>query len=330
LQKINIADIWIPLPEAEAVPVSTIPSSHQYTGTVTWSPLPSGPGGTFIRNTIYTATINLTPRTNFTLQGVQENFFIIEGTSQPATNPANSGVITAIFPVTPDYFEGGIGTQNNPYRIRNKDHLQNIRHRPYSNFIIVDNINFAGQTFTPIPQFNGILNGNGKIISGMIIETNNPFIEYYNWALNAAHHGMIQRNWGTIKNLTLEASIVVHQPTHHYTYVGILTGFNHGQIINVTTKNRTNNNNVWMIDVGYPNSASHVTYAGGITGYNSASSWFPGEITNSKNYGNIRVNRSSNHGCCHLPPRIPTTGIHGKNCATVTNSSNSGHLEFQF
>jgi len=82
-------------------PVTSITSTTQYTGTVSWSPDPfTLSGGKFAASTEYTATITLTPKTGYTLTGVGANSFTVAGTSIPATNAANSGVITAVFPAT--------------------------------------------------------------------------------------------------------------------------------------------------------------------------------------------------------------------------------------
>ncbi len=82
-------------PETGSVPVTSIIPGTGYTGTVTWSSSP----GTFAGNTVYTATITINPAIGYTLTGVAANQFTIAGAIS-ATNLANSGVITAVFPVT--------------------------------------------------------------------------------------------------------------------------------------------------------------------------------------------------------------------------------------
>ena len=94
---INIAEIeGVTVPVAGEMPVTTITETAQYTGTVTWSP----DDATFGYSTVYTATITITPKTGYTLTGVSEDFFTVAGTSAHATNDANSGVVTAVFPQT--------------------------------------------------------------------------------------------------------------------------------------------------------------------------------------------------------------------------------------
>ncbi|MCL2762922.1 MAG: SUMF1/EgtB/PvdO family nonheme iron enzyme [Treponema sp.] len=97
---INIPTIiGVTLPVTGAIPVTSIMETDQYTGTVVWNPAVSG---TFAPTTVYTAIITLTAKERFTFNGVAENFFTVAGTipTMPATNPANSGMVTARFPPT--------------------------------------------------------------------------------------------------------------------------------------------------------------------------------------------------------------------------------------
>jgi hypothetical protein len=55
--------------------------------------------GTFAANTPYTATITLTTKAGYTLQGVGANSFTVAGATT-VTNAADSGVVTAVFPAT--------------------------------------------------------------------------------------------------------------------------------------------------------------------------------------------------------------------------------------
>jgi hypothetical protein len=94
-QAISIAAIaGVTAPVTGAAPVTAITETAQYTGTVAWNGNPS----TFAGETAYTATITLTAKTGYTLQGVAANFFTVAEAT--ATNPVNSGVVTAVFPAT--------------------------------------------------------------------------------------------------------------------------------------------------------------------------------------------------------------------------------------
>jgi hypothetical protein len=91
---ITIAAIrGVTIPVAGVTPASSI-TTAQYNGTVAWSPTVSG---TFAAGTDYTATINLTAKPGYTLEGVTPNFFTVAG-ANPVINAADSGVVTAKFP----------------------------------------------------------------------------------------------------------------------------------------------------------------------------------------------------------------------------------------
>lgn len=95
---ITIKDIpGVAVPVAGAIPVDKITETEQYTGTVTWFPADS----TFKPNTVYTATIILTPKDNFTFFFVGEDFFTVAGAK--TSNAAMSSKVTAEFPAAPTY-----------------------------------------------------------------------------------------------------------------------------------------------------------------------------------------------------------------------------------
>ncbi|GHU93619.1 hypothetical protein FACS1894156_0720 [Bacteroidia bacterium] len=101
LKPIDIAAIaGVTVPAVGNAPVASITETAQYTGTVSWS----HGSGTFDYATAYTATITLTPKTNYTLTGVTADFFTVAGTTgathNGTTNPADNGVVTATFPAT--------------------------------------------------------------------------------------------------------------------------------------------------------------------------------------------------------------------------------------
>ena len=91
----NAAMSGVTFPVAEGTPVTSVTSTDQYTGTITWSGSPV----TFAPTTTYTATITLTPISGYTLSGVSPNFFTVAGATS-VTNSADSGIITAVFPAT--------------------------------------------------------------------------------------------------------------------------------------------------------------------------------------------------------------------------------------
>lgn len=84
-------------PAVGETPVTAITEGKQFTGTVTWSP--DLVDGKFGPQTVYTATITLTPKAGYKLDGVAANFFTVAGATS-VSNGANSGVVTAVFPAT--------------------------------------------------------------------------------------------------------------------------------------------------------------------------------------------------------------------------------------
>jgi len=93
---IDIADIpGVTPPAYGESPVTEITETDQYTGTVSWSP----DDNPFESGTEYTATITLTTKDEFTLTGVDADFFEVGG-ADSVSNAADSGVVTAVFPAT--------------------------------------------------------------------------------------------------------------------------------------------------------------------------------------------------------------------------------------
>jgi len=96
-ETISLAYIMgVSAPASGVTPTRVIIENAQFSGTVTWSP---DVLGTFAPTTEYTATITLTAKRGYTFQGVPANFFILEG-AVSVRNSANSGVVTAVFPLT--------------------------------------------------------------------------------------------------------------------------------------------------------------------------------------------------------------------------------------
>jgi uncharacterized repeat protein (TIGR02543 family) len=92
---INIAAIdGVTAPVNGGTPVIAVTENIQYSGTVSWFPAVSG---TFDSGIQYTATITLTVKSGYTMQGVAANFFTVTGAAS-VNNNANSGVVTVVFP----------------------------------------------------------------------------------------------------------------------------------------------------------------------------------------------------------------------------------------
>ncbi|MDR2210899.1 MAG: hypothetical protein LBO65_05440 [Spirochaetaceae bacterium] len=86
-------------PVAGETPAAAITSTTQYTGTITWSPGDS----TFSTGTVYTATVTLTAKSDYTFfDGVEANTFTYTGVTSVITTAVNSGTATVMvtFPST--------------------------------------------------------------------------------------------------------------------------------------------------------------------------------------------------------------------------------------
>jgi hypothetical protein len=123
----EIAGVLIPL--VGAATVGVIPETEQYTGTVTWAPSVN----TFDFDTVYTATITLSPKAGFTLTGVSANYFTVQGAT--ATNSADSGVVTAVFPKTAINQQA----QDDSLIASAKDTIENVSYTAPQNEIIDEN-----------------------------------------------------------------------------------------------------------------------------------------------------------------------------------------------
>lgn len=94
----------------------------------------------------------------------------------------------------------GSGTASNPYLITSVAQWDMIRQHPNSDYILVDNLDFEGQTPTQIVGFAGVLNGDGHTVSDATVPE----------SISALTHqpsvGLFSDFMGTIKNLTIANS----------------------------------------------------------------------------------------------------------------------------
>ena len=91
-------------PKLGAAPVSSVPSTAEYTATITWSPAVDK---IFAPDTEYIATITLNPKSGYTLKGVKENQFIVADATS-TSNLVDSGKISVKFPKTGLDYAGGL------------------------------------------------------------------------------------------------------------------------------------------------------------------------------------------------------------------------------
>lgn len=101
---INTAITQLTAPVKNEVPQTEI-ETDEYTATVVWSPEVTDKFG---YNTVYIATITITPKTNYTVKGIAENGYTVSG-AQTVTNEADSATITAVYAATGSKSSGGSG-----------------------------------------------------------------------------------------------------------------------------------------------------------------------------------------------------------------------------
>ncbi len=85
----------ITAPVKNEVPQTEI-ETDEYTATVVWSPEVTDK---FVYNTVYTATITITPKTNYTVKGIAENGYTVSG-AETVTNEADSATVTVVYSAT--------------------------------------------------------------------------------------------------------------------------------------------------------------------------------------------------------------------------------------
>jgi len=88
--------------------------------------------------------------------------------------------------------------------VTNPQQLTNIRNNPYGYYVLGSSINLSGQ-WTPIPNFYGVLDGNGYTVSGMNITT-----------IRQRQMAFVGMNYGQICNLVL-TNVNIHHGAHHTT-----------------------------------------------------------------------------------------------------------------
>ena len=97
--------IILTAPVKNGVPQTEM-ETNEYTATVAWSPEVTDKFG---YSTVYTATITITPKANYTVKGIAENGYTVSG-AQTVTNEADSATITAVYAATGSKSSGGSGS----------------------------------------------------------------------------------------------------------------------------------------------------------------------------------------------------------------------------
>ena len=191
-------------------------------------------------------------------------------------------------------FLGGTGTADNPYLISNTIHLENVSQYPSSHFLLLADIDLAGEEFTPIQGnkgiFKGTFDGGGHTIYNAVIRSANNY-----------RMGLFIENEGTIKNLRVENVDVYYYPSSS-SYLGGIAGINRGTIENCYVSGIVDSSSTYENGYGY---------VGGIAG---------------TNYGTIKGCFSRARVLSAVNKTGYTGGMAGRNYGRIENCANAGSI----
>ncbi|TVP97693.1 MAG: hypothetical protein EA359_19310 [Balneolaceae bacterium] len=237
-----------------------------------------------------------------------------EGDLSGSDNPATITIddtksVTAVF----SFFEGGSGTEDDPYQVINFSQLNEIRNYRSDHFILINNINASntatsnnGLGFNPIGDedepFTGTFDGGGFTIADLTI--NRPLERYVGF------FGYVE---GTLRNVTLTGVNITGDER-----VGALAGLNDGRIedsqADGTVNGDTQIGGIAGINEGViERTTADVDvngefYVGGLVGMNV------NEITDSHSTGSV------------MGTAFRTGGLAGENTGFIQRSSATGNV----
>jgi hypothetical protein len=91
-------------------------------------------------------------------------------------------------------FDGGNGTEKDPYIIKTSKHLNLVNSFPEMHFKLANDIDLKNKNWKPIEKFSGVLDGNGYTISNLRVEYD-----------DITYRGLIGTlDGGTVKNLNIK------------------------------------------------------------------------------------------------------------------------------
>ena len=229
-------------------------------------------------------------------------------------------------------FLGGDGTEESPYLISNKTHLNNVRNHLDAHFLMVADIEFneadfaqggefynGGQGWEPIGAdryFTGVFDGDGHIVDGLAC---------YRSGTGGICAGLFGFNKGEIKNLGLIDCDVSAKsksyPTTPDAYAGGIVGYNtsYGTISNCYNTGNVSATIFHSSDrIDFPR-----THAGGIAGENY------GKISNCYNIGSVNATLSTSFHSHSDQFEAHAGGIVGYNTSygTIGNCYNIGSVD---
>lgn len=127
---------------------------------------------------------------------------------------------------------------------------------PAGKYILANDINLKGESWTPIDSFSGTLDGAGHKIFNFVISESAQYV------------GFIRKNSGTIKDLTFDDFIfTTNRNNGGNNYIGVIAAYNSGSIVNCSLSNESMN--VSCTNPSEKNSGNY--YVGTVCGCNEAS-----------------------------------------------------------
>ncbi len=220
---------------------------------------------------------------------------------------------------TTSEFAGGTGTEEDPYLIETKAHLNNVRYHLTSNFKMIADIEFSSTDFAEDGDFYN--DGQGWLPIGLLSDgsVGEPFIGVFNGNMHSIKNlyinaetdkytkiGLFADNCGSIENLGIKDSqIMVTISNEAGVNAGSIAADNYG-----TVTNCYNTGDISVCGV------SALAYAGGISGANNC-----GSISNCYNMGTIvATNCSGGIVGINLGGNIENCFNTGYICATDGNT----------
>ena len=324
-----------------------ITETAQFRGTVEWY-VSTGSGvleemkagNKFISGKEYTAVITLASKKGFNFQGVDADFFIVDGAIS-ASNSANSSLITVVLPLPLNLFTSGEGTISKPFIIKTVEDLNYLRQYSDAYFKLGNYIDLQNIPWVPISEFNGHLDGNGYSISNLSM-TFTDGVQINDNHNDCIAYGLFVKNRGTIDNLKVTANINLTNIPSNYTLpqgreivTGVITAINYGTIQNSSVSTSSGS-----IMINSTISVNNVV--GGIAGYayatgNITSCTNNGAIHSSGNTGGIiGINYDSPRNCTnngvisyiYSNENRGIGGIVGVNSGLITNGTNNGAISY--
>ncbi len=163
------------------------------------------------------------------------------------------------------------GTVRNPYKISTAKQLyQGLSSSKEGTYYqLVNDIDLSEYTWSLVDSFNGILDGNGYVISGLSVDSFGKLND------SSLFTGFIQVNNGTIKNLIFDNTTIkveyLYSSSSKRILSGGIVGCNKGTISNVQVKNSLFDlTNAEKNDASGHDDDTRV-YLGAITGWNEGS-----------------------------------------------------------